>query len=65
MRIVCTKKHIIALKEIIMEGNYCIKCEVQKCRHNIEGKNCMLDSIKVTCGCDGSCTCCGNYCEND
>lgn len=42
--------------------NYCIKCDVQKCRHN-DGCNCQLDSIKVTCGCGEQCTCCDSYDE--
>ena len=50
-------------KEIIMEKNYCINCDVKKCVHNADGKNCALSSIKVTCGCGESCTCCGDYCE--
>ena len=43
--------------------NYAIKCDVTKCRHNSDGLNCALESIKVTCGCGESCTCCGNYSE--
>lgn len=45
--------------------NSSIRCDVTKCMHNDEGSNCRLDSIKVTCGCDGNCTCCGSYSERD
>ena len=44
-----------------MHKNYSIKCDVTNCRHNAEGCNCALDSIKVTCGCGEQCTCCGDY----
>ena len=44
-----------------MEKNYCIKCDVTECRHNAEGKNCALSSIKVTCGCGDQCTCCQDF----
>lgn len=43
-----------------MEKNYCIKCDVTKCKHNADGCNCALSSIKVTCG-DGQCTCCKDF----
>ncbi|MBQ7348962.1 MAG: DUF1540 domain-containing protein [Clostridia bacterium] len=45
-----------------MYRNDSIRCDVEKCKHNTDGCNCCLDSIKVTCG-NGSCTCCGDYCE--
>ncbi|MBQ7348927.1 MAG: DUF1540 domain-containing protein [Clostridia bacterium] len=45
-----------------MEKNFCIKCDVKKCRHNSDGSNCELGSIKVTCGCH-DCTCCADYQE--
>ncbi len=48
-----------------MEMNNCIKCDVHSCKHNVAGTNCALRSIKVTCGCDGDCTCCGDFCERD
>ncbi len=48
-----------------MEMNCCIKCDVQKCKHNVAGTNCNLQSIKVTCGCGDACTCCGDYSERD
>lgn len=48
-----------------MQSNYKIKCDVTKCRHNCRGENCQLDSIKVTCGCGDSCTCCGDYAEKN
>lgn len=41
----------------------CIKCDVMRCKHNQEGSYCKLDSIKVTCGCGGSCTQCDDYSE--
>ncbi|MBE7090131.1 MAG: DUF1540 domain-containing protein [Clostridiales bacterium] len=47
-----------------MHKNNSIKCNVTNCRHNEKGCNCQLDSICVTCGCegeDGNCTCCGSY----
>ncbi len=47
-----------------MYKNPSIKCDVEKCKHNTEGLNCRLDSIKVTCA-NQSCTCCGDYVEKD
>ncbi|MBE7087401.1 MAG: DUF1540 domain-containing protein [Clostridiales bacterium] len=44
-----------------MNRNFSIKCDVTGCRHNLEGCNCQLESIKVTCGCGDSCTCCNDY----
>ena len=46
-----------------MNKNHCIKCDVTKCRYNVEGQNCMLSDIKVTCGCGEQCTCCGSFSE--
>ena len=46
-----------------MIKNESIKCDVTKCRHNLNGCNCVLSSIKVTCCTGGSCTCCGDYQE--
>lgn len=46
-----------------MNKNYSIKCDVKKCRHNAEGCNCCLDSVKITCGCGENQTCCGDYSE--
>ena len=46
-----------------MNKNYSIKCDVTTCKHNAEGRNCALQQITVTCGCDGSCTCCGDFSE--
>ncbi len=46
-----------------MRKNEAIKCEVTKCRHNLNGCNCKLSSIKVKCGCGEQCTCCGDYSE--
>lgn len=48
-----------------MEKNRSIKCDVSKCMHNVQGENCNLETIKVTCGCDGVCTCCGDFVERD
>ncbi len=45
-----------------MYCNQTIKCDVEKCKHNSDGLNCRLQSIKVTCS-GGSCTCCGDYSE--
>ena len=44
-------------------NNQKIKCDVCACKHNERGENCSLESIKVTCGCDKDCTCCGDFCE--
>lgn len=46
-----------------MIKNNSIKCDVTKCKHNSDGCNCRLESIKVTCGCGENCTCCGDYDE--
>ena len=47
-----------------MEKNYCIRCDVTKCRHNADGANCALSSIKVGCCCNSEqCTCCEDYAE--
>lgn len=40
-----------------------IKCDVRNCKHNCQGTNCELSSITVTCGCQGNCTCCGDFAE--
>ncbi|MBR1968214.1 MAG: DUF1540 domain-containing protein [Clostridia bacterium] len=48
-----------------MYKNSCIKCDVEKCKHNADGCNCELESIKVTCGCGEQCTCCGDYSEKE
>ena len=48
-----------------MEKNYCIRCDVEKCKHNVDGANCQLSSIMVTCGCGEQCTCCGDYAEKE
>ena len=45
-----------------MENN-CIKCDVTRCKHNNNGCNCSLSSIKVTCCSGENCTCCGDYDE--
>ncbi len=47
-----------------MNRNYSIKCDVTKCRHNAEGCNCQLQSVKITCG-EMGCTCCDDYSERD
>ena len=44
-----------------MNENNSIKCDVTNCMHNVQGHNCSLSSIKVTCGCGTSCTCCNDY----
>ena len=48
-----------------MNKNYCIKCDVKKCRHNYDGCCCELDSIKVTHGCGEQNTCCDDYAEKE
>ena len=48
-----------------MKENRSIRCDVTGCRHNFCGENCQLESIKVTCGCGESCTCCGSYSEKE
>ncbi len=48
-----------------MDRNFSIKCDVTKCKHNSEGCNCALDSIKVTCGCGDTCTCCQSFSEKE
>ena len=45
-----------------MNDNQTIKCDVTKCKHNRDGKDCHLKSITVPCGCT-ECTCCGDYAE--
>ena len=44
-----------------MSKNSFIKCDVTSCKHNCQGENCCLSSIKVTCGCGEQCTCCQDY----
>ena len=56
---------IIFSKESVMYKNSCIKCDVEKCKHNADGSNCALNSIKITCGCGDGCTCCGDYSEKE
>lgn len=46
-----------------MNKNESIKCDVKKCKHNADGCNCCLKSIKVTCGKSSSQTCCDDYSE--
>ena len=48
-----------------MYKNENIKCDVTNCKHNCQGKNCELHSIKVTCGCGMANTCCDNFVEAD
>lgn len=47
----------------IMERiNHSIGCDVAKCRHNVEGKNCTLSAIHVGKCCDEEhCTCCDSF----
>ncbi|MBO4323644.1 MAG: DUF1540 domain-containing protein [Clostridia bacterium] len=42
------------------KANFNIKCDVATCRHNCEGKNCCLDTVRITCDSVG-CTCCHDY----
>ena len=49
-----------------MNKNFGVCCDVKQCRHNMDGCNCSLDKIKVTCDCtcdtcEPECTCCGSY----
>ncbi|MBQ7374093.1 MAG: DUF1540 domain-containing protein [Clostridia bacterium] len=37
-----------------------IKCDVCDCTHNLHGRNCSLDSVKITCT-SADCTCCGDF----
>ncbi len=46
-----------------MNDNHVIKCDVRKCQHNREGKDCELGTIKITCS-EKGCTCCGDFDEN-
>lgn len=48
-----------------MNSNNSIKCDVTKCRHNLKGCNCQLDTIKVTCGCADNQTCCDSFSEKN
>ena len=41
-------------------ANMNIRCDVTTCTHNCEGRNCCLDTVKITCG-DAGCTCCDDY----
>ncbi|MBO4990352.1 MAG: DUF1540 domain-containing protein [Clostridia bacterium] len=42
--------------------NHSIGCDVAKCRHNVEGKNCTLSAIHVGKCCDEEhCTCCDSF----
>ena len=47
-----------------MDKNFCIKCDVTRCRHNADGCNCRLDAVKITCG-NEACTRCDDYSERD
>lgn len=50
-----------------MYKNSSIKCDVRNCKHNAEGCNCELQTIKVGCcdPCGGRNTCCESFVEND
>ena len=46
--------------------NFCIGCEVNKCKFNVEGKNCSLSRIHVGCGrSNEQCTCCDSFEERN
>ena len=50
-----------------MYKNSSIKCDVRRCKHNADGCNCELQSIKVGC-CDATCqgqTCCESFVEDE
>ena len=40
--------------------NFSILCDVTRCKHNSNGKNCTINKIKVTSDCT-DCTCCGSF----
>ena len=40
-----------------------IACNVNTCKHNYQGCNCKLNTIKVGCSCGDTCTCCESYDE--
>ena len=44
-----------------MNNNIGVRCDVEECIHNDCQDHCKLSTIKVTCGCGESCTCCGDY----
>ncbi|MBQ9514056.1 MAG: DUF1540 domain-containing protein [Clostridia bacterium] len=44
-----------------MKKNSSVKCDVKKCCHNLQGCDCELKTIKVSCGKGTSCTCCEDY----
>ena len=37
--------------------NKSIKCEVRECEHNVSGRNCSLNCVKIACGNAGCSTC--------
>ena len=45
-----------------MLKNESIKCDVEKCRHNVKGCNCCLEKVKITCG-GNAATRCGDFSE--
>ncbi|MBP5308969.1 MAG: DUF1540 domain-containing protein [Clostridia bacterium] len=41
-------------------ANENIRCDVNSCKHNCEGKNCSLAQVRITTDCT-DCTCCDSY----
>lgn len=37
-----------------------VRCDVCECAHNLHGRNCSLDCVKITCA-NGTCTCCDSF----
>ena len=48
-----------------MRKNRFIKCDVRNCKHNLNGCNCSLDKVSITCGCGESCTRCNDYSDQE
>ena len=45
-------------------ANENIRCDVNSCRHNCNGKNCSLAQVRITTDCT-DCTCCDSYCYRE
>ncbi len=46
------------------KANLNIKCDVLSCKHNCEGRNCCLDTVKITNDTVGY-TCCHDYANEE
>ena len=42
------------------ELNASIRCDVRNCKHNVNGCNCCLNSVKISTDCT-DCTCCESF----